>query len=207
MGMNAIIRTAATAVMVGALATACTTSDNSPQASAPRQAQEQHALHGYPLDRSLEGLAGWKTLDAVVIVDALDYHQAVRLGGASEGLTAIVTPAKGKVKKNLYGKLADGAVISTVLGGGTVGTVSVTAGEELTPDRAQLAKAPQLVIAGQFTTAPELGTVLDPLFVYRLDPNGTLTSLIESGSNDSRPRFTLTQLTERLKARPAANPK
>jgi hypothetical protein len=204
MGMNAI-RAAAIAVVVGALATACAPGNNSPQASAPQQAQERHVLHGYPLDRSLEGLTSWKQLDAVVIVDGLDYHKAVKLSGSAGGVTAIVTPAAGRVKTNLYGRLKDGAAISTVLGGGTVGNVSVTAGEELTPDRAQLTKAPQLVIAGEFVTTPELGTVLDPLFVYRLDADGTLTSLIESGSNDARPSFTLTQLTERLKARPAAN--
>lgn len=203
MGMNTIFRTAATAVVVGALATACTAGDTSPQASTPQQGQERHILHGFPLDRSLEGMATWKQLDAVVIVDALEYQRAVKLKGQRPA-TSIVTPVKGKVRKSLYGKLKAGGPLRAVLGGGTVGNVSVTAGDEIAPDRAELAKAPQLVIAGQFATTPQLGKVLDPVFVYRLDPNGKLTSLTQSASKDSRPSFTLTQLTERLKKRPAA---
>lgn len=163
--------------------------------------RETHALHGYPIDRTLNGLATRVDLDTVVVVEGLRTSAAVQLASSEKGFPAVVTPATGKATAVLYGRKPAGGVVRTVFGGGTTPDMAVNASKELAPDLTQVRTAQRLVIAGEYTSDPAVGEVLDPLFVYVLSADGVLTSLLESGSSDPHPTFTLTQLKAALAKR------
>ncbi len=159
-------------------------------------------MHGYPIDRSLEALANWRDLDTVVVVRNVTYIKAVKLSGVANGFPAVVTPASATVLRPILGHSKVGQTLNMVFAGGNTGTMNVTTSEELAPNRDAVAKSPLLVIAGEVKSTPETGSIIEPLFVYRLDANGRLTSLLESGGARSRPSFTLPELVTRLAQRP-----
>jgi hypothetical protein len=163
-------------------------------------AQETHRVHGYPIDRSLQALATWRGLDTVVVVDRLEFEKATKVR-SDNSFPSVVTPARAHVLRGLFGAHKADYLVKTVFAGGTVGNITVEPSDELAPNRAALRGASKVVIAGETRSSEELGSILDPLFVYSLDPTGRLTSLMESGGTDPNPTFTLEQLTRRLQVR------
>ncbi|MGW5240885.1 hypothetical protein ACWEOW_18285 [Monashia sp. NPDC004114] len=187
-------------VLVAALAAGCASHSPSSTTSGASPA-ETHEVHGYPIDRSLEALANWRDLDIVVMVRNVTYQKAVKLSRVANGFPAVVTPASATVVRSIYGHAKAGQTLNTLFAGGDTGALHVTASEELAPNRDAVAKSPLLVIAGEMKTTPDTGSIVEPLFVYRLDKDGRLTSLLESGGARSRPVFTLKELSARLAER------
>ncbi|GAB3054191.1 hypothetical protein GCM10027053_13670 [Intrasporangium mesophilum] len=143
-----------------------------------------------------------RVIAAVVLVGAItSYQKAVKLSGVANGFPAVVTPASTTVVRSIFGHAKVGQTLNTLFAGGDTGALPVTVSEELAPNRDAVAKSPLLVIAGETKTTPETGSIVEPLFIYRLDAKGRLTSLLESGGADHRPSFTLDQLTRRLAER------
>lgn len=195
------LRMTSALVLVTTLAAGCS-SESSPLRAPSAASAATHEVHGYPIDRSLEALAAWPDLDTVVVVRNVRYKQAVKLSNVANAFPAVVTPASATVVQSIFGRWKVGQNLDTLFAGGSTTTMNVIASEELAPDREAVAKSPLLVIGGDRKTTPETGSVVEPLFLYRLDASGRLTSLLESGGAHSRPSFTLRELSARLAQRP-----
>ncbi|CAN5516297.1 hypothetical protein BH20CHL7_BH20CHL7_08470 [soil metagenome] len=172
-------------------------------------------LEGYPLDRTLDALVTYPSLDAVLLVSS------VRLGGArwttddgdpplyvqqkrsptqdeAAKFATIMTSATATVDQVLRGAAVVGARVSITFVGGEIGDAAVRVGDEIAPDLRVVAEADAILVAG-----PVIDGVLNPSFVYVLEPGGSLRSLLSSGS-DAPPAFSLDELKVRLAAPVAA---
>lgn len=196
--MKAVKRTVVGVVLAGCVGIPLAACSSPQPTSTPR---ETHALHGYPIDRTLAGLATRVDLDSVVVVEGVRTSSAVQLSPSDNSFAAVVTPATAKATAVLFGPKPPKGEVKTVFGGGTTATKDVKASKELAPDLAEVRAAKRLVLAGAYTSDPVVGKVLDPLFVYALSDDGVLTSLLESGSNDPHPTFTLAELQAALAKR------
>jgi hypothetical protein len=91
------------------------------------------------------------------------------------------------------------------IGGGRVGDLVVEADASTAPDITKLVSAESLLVAGENKTLPELGTFLDPYFVYLVDANGQATSLLESATTETNtesfPRFAMSDFRQALASR------
>ena len=184
--------------MLALIATACTAEPTTTRTPAARS--ETHLVDGYPIDRSLNGLVSWRDLDTVVIVDNVEFGTAVALP-SRPGFPAVVTLAHARVRHGLMGRHTSGSQVATVFAGGDAEGMSVRASRELAPSRSALATKGTFLLAGETRSTPELGTVLDPLFVYRVESSGRVVSLLDSGGANARPTFTVAELTQALNAR------
>lgn len=201
-------RTSATVagIAILLLMTACASTTGDPSAGPDahsRQADtpEVHMIEGYPIDRTLDGLIGWRDLDTVVVVSAesISTGKPVELNKDSvEDMNFIVTPKSAVVLEAILGDFSPSDTVDFVVAGGTSGGVKNLVSDEFAPSAESLSNAHTLVIGGQLSQTEELGEVLDPLFVYELDESGMLTSLLSSGSEIEYPQFALSDLKVRL---------
>ena len=198
---------------VTALATGC--AGGGTTAASPEPATVTYHVDGYPLDRTLEGLATWPDLQAVVVLSGAERGKSVWLttdgtppaavdgadSASSDAALALTTPVRGDVDAVLFGSEAGPDAGTVLLPGGTADNVEVTVSTELAPDAADLDRADRLVVAGKVEDTAA-GRAIRPAFVYALSEDGTtLTSLLDSASDDNRPQFTLAELEERLRQR------
>jgi hypothetical protein len=168
--------------------------------------QESQLVQGYPIARDLQGILTWRDLDTVVIMESLSFEDPVELSpGLWEGMAFVVTPVRATVDSSLFGKAKQGDSITFVVAGGTVGSKVVRVSDELAPSLASLQATPTIIVGGQLRETPELGWVLDPLFVYGLSSDDMATSLLSSGGAEAYPEFALADLVSGLNDRQAAS--
>lgn len=165
-------------------------------------------MDGYPLDRTLAGLASWRDLDAVVVVrdvtvgtarwttaDGAEpaYITEGRAPSMAEGAQNyhVVTGFTGTVEQTLLGT-APSQVTGAVVGG-SIGNVDFVGSDEIAPALSELHG--RLLLAGKYHDG-----VLQPAFVYRVSDDGAAVSLLASGS-DAKAEFSLAALRAALLAR------
>lgn len=213
------------AIGTAAALSACTTSATEPAAPAAAgttavtstAATKRIAVEGFPLDRSMNGLAD-STTDTVVVVSGLQAQPATWLsedGKAPAYLKtgeppteeeamkpqALVTPVRATVQQSLRGAATTGSPILFQVPGGTADGVTLEAGGEIGVALDELLRGSSLLIAGPIMHN-RLGDVLDPHFIYAVSADGTtVTSLLDSAGDDRRPSFTLAELQQRLASR------
>lgn len=167
--------------------------------------QETLLVQGYPIQRDLEGILSWRDLDTVVIVESLSFADAVELSpGLWEGMAFVVTPVRATIVSPLFGEAKQGDSITFAVAGGSADGKVVQVSDELAPALASLRATPTIIVGGQLRETPELGWVLDPLFVYGLSGEGTATSLLSSGGAVAYPEFALADLVNGLNDRQSA---
>jgi hypothetical protein len=139
---------------------------------------------GYPLDRSLDGLVNMKDVDTVVVVKSTKFGDPVFVGSdgpdGTGGRDFIVTPLNASIQSSLRGNQVAGADIAMIIGGGAIGDLEVVAEREIAPRREDIDKYSRLVVAGQMKDIDGVGRVLDPYFVYGVNGEGKLKSLMAS---------------------------
>jgi len=201
------------------LSTACSTA-NREVASRDRTAETiSIGVDGYPIDRSLEGVSEWGGLEVVVVLSAVEAAKSVWLtpdGRAPQFARAIngspvddtgqslalVTPVSGRVTKVLWGD-APGDTATFFLTGGVADGVTVEASDEVSAKAEDVVRSGQVVVAGSMEIY-SAGPGINPAFIYAIDADGeTITSLLESVGDESRPVFKLSDLEERLRERAA----
>jgi hypothetical protein len=159
-------------------------------------------VSAYALDRTLKGFAEWPDTDAVVVVNGFTKGATRDLTLTGENqLPAIVTFARGDIARLIWSREKVASTVTVAIAGGTVGTTVLKPGPEVAPDWGRLTDGSPIIVAGPLSDVPGVGRVLEPHFVYTLAPDGTVTSLLESGSNDPYPKFTLAEMESALKAR------
>lgn len=203
---GAIVLAAATAVATG-------TSDDSDRAAhapgahskANTEALDLHRLSGYPLDRSLDALVADSDSENIFLVESIASESPVDVtpkatAGPDSPPVTVVTPVSGRVTKVLRGSLRPGSSPTIPILGGRAGNVRVEASKELAPSVSSLTgKSGKILIAGKTSNSSKLGgEFVDPSFIYRVDEDGTVTSLLESAGDDPYPTFKLSDLIEAL---------
>lgn len=206
-----IIATATGVALISVLAACGTTSSDKPATSGKHASvatpETRTIVSGYPVDRTAVGLATWPDLTSVYVVDSLNVLPGLQLPSNDAGFAPIVSRATAQVNSVLLGSAPAGNLLKTVFGGGTTPEHDMEVGPELSPNLDGVGPTTDLVIAGSFSNESAfLGNVLNPTFVYRLDEDGTLTSLLENADEDDPyPTFTMTELEAAL-ANPPVDP-
>jgi hypothetical protein len=176
-----------------------------------------YQVDGYPLDRSLDGLAGMTSLESIAIVSGVRREKSVWLtpdGAApempaaengstpsSDQLLSLVTPFSGTVSKVIVGTSSVSTKAAFAVVGGTLDGVQVDVSDELAPDPAAVVNSGNVLVAGELDTTQPGVTTIRPSFVYSIGADGdTLTSLLDSASDEARPVFSLKDLEARLAA-------
>jgi len=186
---------------------------SAPNAKAPAPPSGVQVIHieGYPLDRSLKGLADYPKLDAALLLTEVKLGQPhwTTPDGAAPLYIAqnrppnqdemrrndlIVTPVTGTVSEVLRGsQFSAGDEVSFVVAGGRVGTVQVQADEEIAPNLDQLSRGGTILLAGEVRKTGVIAS-----FVYQLEADGaSVRSLLKSAS-DRTPDFSLPDLKQAL---------
>lgn len=170
-----------------------------PAAAQPTMAQVPASASpaGYPLDRSLKRLSEWPDTDAVVVLDDAQYLTPVQADLPNSTLPDVVIPVQGIVRESLLGDAEVGDMLHFATAGGKHDGRSSATGHEVTPDAGALLAADQVLVAGALVDDPDLGSILEPAFIYSLEGD-TLTSLLESAGADAYPSFTLPELRAAL---------
>ena len=177
---------------------------------------------GYPLDRTLEGVSEYGPLESALVLTKLSAAPSVWLtdDGRKPAFAtledgepvnpdeplALATPVKGHVTEVLWGAGTAGTSGILYLDGGEADGYTVEVAGEIGVTGAALAAKGTVVAAG---TLVDKGGYkgLQASFLYELGPDGeTLTSLLESASDDPHPVFSLTELRQRLHDRACALP-
>ncbi|GAA0809542.1 hypothetical protein [Spirilliplanes yamanashiensis] len=217
-------RTSAPLLLIAAVATVLSSGCAGAPAAAPQQpagASTDFLVEGYPLDRSLDGVSQFGMLESAVVLTKLSAAPGVWLtdDGRKPALNtvdgelvnpdeplALATPVKGHVKEVLWGAGEAGTSGIVYLDGGEADGYTVEAAGEIAVSGADLAAKGTVVAAG---TLVDKGGYkgLQASFLYEVGADGeTLTSLLESASEDTHPVFTLTELRQRLRDRTCALP-
>ncbi len=196
-----------TYLVIGDRGSSSTESTKTSTHLADRGAVERHRISGYPLNRTLEALIEDSDSQEIFVVEALESGQAVDLTptgtGADVSPTAIITPVNGLVTEVLRGDLRPGITSPQIpILGGHVGNKVVEASPEIAPDLSDLlVDGGRILIAGLPATYPELGGAsIESSFIYKIDEDGTATSLLESASENPYPTFKMEDLRKRLVA-------
>ena len=149
----------------------------------------------------MAALSQQQGIDAIVVVSEVHLGKPIDLGhfdpkDASSDV-AISTPATAKVTKILIGGEMP-AEVNMIFGGGTVGSQTVTVGDEISPSFEKMMASEQLLIAGPWVDVATLGKAIEPWFVYALDANGNATSLLSGAGPNVYASFSMTDLEARL---------
>lgn len=183
----------------GSKQAAASPADAGPSERATSGQQPRRVMAGYPLERTLSALVGdWSNVDTVVVVTPTQSLKPVVVrGSAAKGekpLEAQVTPMRADVVAVLKGK-SQADVLFPVLTDPALAEIP----RELSPGMARVKASDFLLIAGVDRVDGQLGSYLDPHYIYRVTEGREVVSLLESAGDEPYPRFSLDQLTEALK--------
>jgi len=184
-------------------ASGCAGAGDQTGSTTPPPGGEVRRVEGYPLDRSMASLVSQRGVDIIAVVSGVTLGEARDVGtldpeDTTSG-TAIVTPATAKVDQTLRASTSNESLdhVTLVFAGGSVDGETLVASNEIAPPLDRLG-ADRLLVAGRFVDVEDLGTVLEPWFVYRIDSAGRVTSLLATAGPDAAASFSLADLEKAL---------
>ncbi|WP_224273668.1 hypothetical protein [Nocardioides lacusdianchii] len=141
-------------------------------------------------------------VDTIVVVKATKLGAPQFIGsigpdGSESADEFIVTPIDATVDSVHRGNAVVKDPIRLIVGGGKIGDVEFIAGPEVAPQRKDIAQYSRLLVAGKTVTLDGLGQVLDAYFVYGVNGEGQVKSLMESASGGVV-NFSLSELQAQL---------